>query len=748
MGWVRWFGVMIGGSGVAVALLGVWLYGVGAGWFGETEGAGEIRGRSVHASIVGRRAQLQRRAHESLDVGAHAEKQILFGDLHVHTTFSFDAFLLGLPMLGGEGAHPPADACDFARHCSALDFYSLNDHAEYLTPELWRESVESVRQCNAVAGDPVNPDLVSYLGWEWSQIGTTPEQHHGHKNVVLLSTGDARIPARPIAATTPGFATDGGPFPAGTPTALALLNGSRGRDFARFLANAGSVPACPRGVPVRELPEDCREYAETPEVLFDKLADWGFESLVIPHGTSWGIYTPAGSDWKQQLAGHDPKRQRLVEIYSGHGSSEAYRAWRATRVAEDGSLSCPEPSDGYLPSCWRAGVLIRERCLEVGEGADECARREQQARQNYVDARNGGWNTAPGHGPDHWLDSGQCNDCFQTAFNHRPAGSAQYMLAVRNFDDPENPRRFKFGFMASSDIHTAKPGSGYKEFWRGEMTEGRGTDPETSLPSFLIPEPGEPVSESVRFDLATQEIRGMSYFENERANSFFYTGGLVAVHSPGRDRVSIFDSLKRREVYGTSGPRILLWFDLLEGDGQRVPMGASVRRSQTPRFRVNAVGSFEQSEGCPDHAIANLGAERLADLCRGECYNPSDQRRLITRIEVVRIRPQKHEHEPLAALIDDPFLTLACPPDPAGCSLEFEDPEFAAAGRDTVYYVRAIEQQSIAIHGSNPLGCRFDEAGVCSEVEPCGVRVPKADDCLTPTEQRAWSSPIFVDHGS
>jgi hypothetical protein len=493
------------------------------------------------------------------------------------------------------------------------------------------------------------------------------------------------------------------------------------------------------------------ESAGTPGELFAKLDEWGHDAIVIPHGTTWGFYTPPGSSWDKQLtaAADDPDRQTLLEIYSGHGNSDEYRDWRALRFDEEGNPFCPEPSEDYLPTCWQAGEIIRGRCLEEGLAEDECEEKAVEARANAAAAGEQAHLTVPGASPEEWLDAGQCRDCDQPAFNYRPAGSAQYIMALRNFDDPNHPRRARFGFMSSSDNHYARAGTGYKEIYRHGNTESRervsgGSGPVAAI--FAKPVE-EPVAESRPFDYETTELSGFQLFETERQASFFMTGGLIAAHSEGRDRGGIWQALMRKEVYGTSGPRILLWFHLLNPPGSRgaeIPMGSQTAMSANPIFRVRAVGSFEQEPGCPDYAVGSLSEERLQSLCKGDCYNPADERRLITRIELIRIQPQNRPDEPVASLIQSPWRTFECDPDPAGCSVTFEDPDFATEGRDTLYYVRAIEAPAPGINAAN-LRCEYDEDGRCVKVNLCNDADGADGDCLAEHEPRAWSSPIFVD---
>ena len=357
----------------------------------------------------------------------------------------------------------------------------------------------------------------------------------------------------------------------------------------------------------------------------------------------------------------------------------------------------------------------------------------------------------PGAKAADWLDAGQCRDCDQPAFNYRPGGAVQYIMALSNFETPDgSPRRFRFGFMASSDNHFGRPGTGYKQVHRSGFTESRShvADLNPMLARVVTPPVEEPLPESRRFDPETSTLTGFALMEMERQSSYFMTGGLIAAHAEGRSRGAIWDSLSRREVYATSGQRTLLWFDLLNppgGSGQPVPMGGEVRTATNPRFEVRAVGSFEQEPGCPDYAATALGPERLEHVCKGECYNPSPVRRPITHIDVVRIRPQSAPGEPIEALIEDPWRRFPCDGGTAGCTVQFEDPDYATNGRDTVYYVRAHEPPTPAVNAGG-IACERDESGNCVHAKLCSGN--PNDDCLGTEEPKAWSSPIFVDWAS
>jgi hypothetical protein len=220
----------------------------------------------------------------------------------------------------------------------------------------------------------------------------------------------------------------------------------------------------------------------------------------------------------------------------------------------------------------------------------------------------------------------------------------------------------------------------------------------------------------------------------------------VAAHAKGRDREAIWAALERREVYGTSGPRILLWFDLLNGPEGPVPMGSNLTFTGTPRFQVRAVGSFVQQPGCPEESLQGLERGRLERLCRGECYHPGDERHPIVAIEVIRIRPQALPGEHVDELIEDAWKRFECEPDRDGCVVTFEDQDYPASGRDVLYYVRAIQEETPAVNGAN-LRTAFDVQGNAVATSPCygDYRTDFDDDCLALVRERAWSSPIFLD---
>ena len=641
------------------------------------------------------------------------QKQIFFGDLHVHTTFSQDAFLFSLPMLQGEGVHPPSDACNFARFCSSLDFFSITDHAEGITKQMWDDTIESIRNCDSIS-EGENKDLIVYAGWEWTQMGSTPETHYGHKNVILRDLDN--VPTVPIGAGLTGLdlLIENGLTPF-LPLVADFPPEAIDFDFLKFREESYSIPFCDLN------PDDnkeCKERAETPKELFSKIDELGLDAIVIPHGTAWGIHSPPNSKISSQLlnGNHDPKKQRLMEVYSGHGNSEIYKNFQHTEELSPGEFKCPLPTDEFEPCCWRAGEIVNQQCIE--ETGQACNDKVDQIRQEFANNASGilRFGIVENAAEEDWKQCGQLKDAFLPAYTYRPSMSSQAALASQ-VKDGDSLNSFKLGLIGSTDNHKARAGAGYKEFARKSMGDSWGAKDHLT---WILPP--------------------------ERGASFYSTGGLVAVHSNKLDRDEIYNSLYEREVYATSGERILLWFNLLEA-GKEIPMGSELATSKVPNFEVRAVGAYKQLPGCPEYVNNAMSKKEISRLCLNECYNPSNERHLIERIEVVKIQPSENLNV-LNQSIQDPWLTFECNDEGQGCEFSFQDKSFKEDEINSVYYVRAIQQKSDAV-GGNPLRCEYNEQGECIKINPCYASGPDfepSDDCLAPIGERAWSSPIFLNY--
>ncbi|MFW5875641.1 MAG: DUF3604 domain-containing protein [Myxococcota bacterium] len=655
------------------------------------------------------------------------EPVILFGDLHAHTSTSLDVTLLSLPLLDTR-PYGPDDACHFARYCAQLDFWSINDHAEEMLPEHWQQNLDAVRSCNdQFDGYRHDPEMVTYLGWEWTQSTNDPATDYGHHNVVLKDTCEGSFPERPFAAPASFAGIDPSIIPVLRDLVVSLdPDNASVYDAAveRVEAFEGK-PACDPAADTLELPPDCHEVANAPADLYGLFERWGLDVLAIPHGTAWGTHHAQQVSWRQRFdpAQLSPRWSPLVEVHSGHGNSEEYRPYRhAEEVA--GELECPAPTEDFEACCWRAGEITRERsdaCQADPTGA-ACLEEVEAARQTFLAEGKRGFQTLPDATADDWLECGQCVDCFQPALNLRPERTAQAALAMTNFDAPNDPWRYVFGFVSSTDTHQTGPGAGYKEFQ--EMSDATGAS--------------DPRFEDI-VDTALAQITP----DHTRQESFNFAGGLVAVHAEGRDRDAIWNALESRRVYATSGERMELWFDRVGSGGERQPMGAQVVTTEVPEFEVRARGSFVQAPGCPDWVHDATSPEFIERMCFGECYNPTDQRHRITAIEVIKVTPQTAPDESIDPLIQDPYRVLPC--DGAGdeCTVTFRDEAYATEGRPASYYVRAL-QEPTAIFNQGTLRCERDDMGRCIDTNPCDVGPGSADDCLEEGQERAWSSPIYL----
>jgi len=143
------------------------------------------------------------------------------------------------------------------------------------------------------------------------------------------------------------------------------------------------------------------------------------------------------------------------------------------------------------------------------------------------------------------------------------------------------------------------------------------------------------------------------------------------------------------------------------------------------------------------HATGKSRQDIWEALQQRRVYATSGERTLLW-FDLVGQWPQVSSAEPLETLIQDPYRSFTCDPDPEGCTAAFDDPDFLTDGRPASYYVR-VYQEPTPVFNADTLRCTLDVNGDCVQTSPCpGGYHGDQDNCLALDEETAWSSPIYL----
>lgn len=266
---------------------------------------------------------------------------------------------------------------------------------------------------------------------------------------------------------------------------------------------------------------------------------------------------------------------------------------------------------------------------------------------------------------------------------------------------------FRFGLLASTDTHLAA--AGFAEEARHPGHGGAGAPAGNNLPAGL--------PDDVEFN----------------------PGGLAVLWAETNTRGALFDAMRRREAYGTSGPRLTVRFfggwdyphDLCEQPGlaargyaSGVPMGGVLPAREEARAPVFAVSALADG-GAPGGVVP---LERI-QIVKGWVEDGDARERVLD----VAGAPLP-EVDPATCRVDREGPRALC--------RVWRDPEFDPDA-PAFYYARVLERPTCRWHTRQ---CRA--AGVdCADPAalPEGFQACCRDDVPRTLRERAWTSPIWYD---
>ncbi|MEZ4331374.1 MAG: DUF3604 domain-containing protein [Myxococcota bacterium] len=294
---------------------------------------------------------------------------------------------------------------------------------------------------------------------------------------------------------------------------------------------------------------------------------------------------------------------------------------------------------------------------------------------------------------------------------------------------------FAFGLIGSTDSHTGLATADDADFWgkfgSNEPHPGRASEPWAK--NFLPP----PDSEAYRqFQAAGFADRAPS---SQSMTWRLVASGFAAVWATENTRAALFDAMRRRETYATTGPRMVVRFfggwdfgpadadapDLAAiGYAKGVPMGGvlpspDAGANRAPGFLVSAM---RDPEG------ANLDRIQVVKQWLDDAGTRRERIFDVALAGDRRVDARGRSREPVGDTVD---LATATYSNTIGASLlsaVWRDPDFDPA-RSAVYYVRVLEIPT-------PRWTTYDAVRF-------GTPLPEAYPGTT--QERAYTSPIWYE---
>jgi len=446
-----------------------------------------------------------------------ATRMPLFGDVHVHTSYSFDA------ASNSTGA-TPVDAHRFARgkeipfwpldeHGTPvgryaidrpLDFLAVTDHGEFL----------GERALCRTEGSP------TYASEFCQQYRSDQRLGMRMLGTVITTEDPARIPTLCGADGELCREWAEGPWQRIVEAAEDAYDRTSACTFTSFVGyeytGTPGTSNLHRNVIFRNgnTPERPVSYIDAPadSLLWNQLdavctEDQGCDYLTIPHNSNLanGRMAPYTAieptlENRRAYAEHRQRREPIMEIFQHKGGSECVNGLTSILSAPD--ELCGVEQVRFMGREETYAATVQGEDGQVGMTQETEITRECE----------------PGETGNNGMLGAGCID--RTDFLR----SGLLVGLSEEAETGANP--MKLGVIASTDTHAATPGAVSEKDWRGHVT-GEMTPEERLQPGLL-----------------TSGIDGNP-------------GGLAGVWAVENSRDAIFEAMQRREVFGTSGPRIV-----------------------------------------------------------------------------------------------------------------------------------------------------------------------------------------------